>query len=65
MLAGARTRGFADVDEDDHRCLLVEYAVGGMGTTRDVDKRHALEGRLNELLGWTGLGHCDGGSIAE
>ena len=65
VLAEARARGFAEVDEEDHRCLLVEYAVDGMGHGRDVDKRHALEARLNELLGWTGLGHCDGGSIGS
>lgn len=34
-----------------------------MGTATDLDKRRALEDRMNETLGWTGLGHCDGGSI--
>jgi len=36
-----------------------------MGTKEDVAKRHALEDRLNEALGWTGLGECDGGSIGS
>jgi hypothetical protein len=45
--------------------LLVEYPVDGMGNAKDVDKRHRLEDKLNEVLGWTGLGHCDGGSIGS
>lgn len=31
----------------------------------DLKKRTRLEDHLNELLGWTGLGHCDGGSIGS
>ena len=44
---------------------MVEYAVGGMGTKADLEKRHRLEDRMNETLGWTGLGACDGGSIGS
>ena len=36
-----------------------------MGTPKDLEKRHALEERMNETLGWTGVGHCDGGSIGS
>ena len=59
------SRGFRPVEMDDHRILLVEYAVDGFGTSDDLDKRHKLESRMNETLGWTGLGHCDGGSIGS
>ncbi len=45
--------------------LLVEYAVEGFGTSEDLDKRARLQDRMNETLGWTGLGHCDGGSIGS
>jgi hypothetical protein len=65
VLAGARDSGFEEVKLDDHRVLLVEYAVDGNGDSADLEKRHSLEDRLNELLGWTGLGHCDGGSIGS
>jgi predicted DNA-binding WGR domain protein len=65
VLAAARARGFEEIDDDDHHVLLVEYVVDGMGSSRDLEKRHALESRLSELLGWTGLGHCDGGSIGS
>ena len=43
--------------------LLIEFKVNEMGSTEDIEKRHRLEARLNETLGWTGLGYCDGGSI--
>jgi len=53
------------VDPEDHFTLLIEYADDGMGSGEDVDKRHRLEDRMNETLGWTGLGACDGGSIGS
>lgn len=36
-----------------------------MGDVEDLDKRHRLEDKMNETLGWTGLGMCDGGSIGS
>lgn len=57
--------GFHPINTDDHHTLLVEYAVDGMGTRDDVEKRHRLEERMNETLGWTGVGMCDGGSIGR
>jgi len=58
-------QGFHPIDDEDHITLLIEYAVDGMGTGKDVEKRHRLEERMNETLGWTGLGACDGGSIGS
>ena len=63
MLAPARSAGFAEFDDDDLRILLIEYRIDGVGNSADLSKRHALEDRMNEVLGWVGLGHCDGGSI--
>ncbi len=57
--------GYRPIDLDDHRRLLIEYAVDGFGTAEDLSKRHALEARMNGILGWSGLGHCDGGSIGS
>jgi hypothetical protein len=65
VLAKALAAGYEPVDVDDHGILLIEYPVKDIGTTKDLDKRHALEERMNETLGWTGLGHCDGGSIGS
>jgi len=50
---------------EDHATLLIEFAVDGMGSGTDLDKRHRLQERMDETLGWTGLGHCDGGSIGS
>lgn len=58
-------QGYAPVEDEDHSILMVEYQIDGMGTSEDLKKRHALEARLNETLGWTGLGSCDGGSIGS
>lgn len=59
------SNGFRPVDLEQHITLLIEYGVDGMGNTVDLDKRHRLEERMNEILGWTGLGHCDGGSMGS
>jgi hypothetical protein len=58
-------QGFHPIDEEDHIPLLIEYKVEGMGNGEDVEKRNRLENLLNETLGWTGLGACDGGSIGS
>lgn len=57
--------GFKPIEADDHATLLIEFAVDGMGSSTDLDKRHRLQERMDETLGWTGLGHCDGGSIGS
>lgn len=57
--------GFAPIDPEEHATLLIEFAVDGMGSSTDLDKRHRLQERMNETLGWTGLGDCDGGSIGS
>ena len=62
---GLITQGFAPIDADEHAILMIEFAVDGFGSAADLDKRHRLEERMNETLGWTGLGACDGGSIGS
>lgn len=57
--------GYRPIDDDDHSILMIEYSVEDMGSGDDLDKRHRLEERMNETLGWTGLGACDGGSIGS
>ena len=54
------SEGFQEID--NHHTLLIEYKIDGKGSPGDLGKRHRLEQRMNETLGWTGLGHCDGGS---
>jgi hypothetical protein len=55
--------GFQPIEPENHSRLLIEFNVDGMGTEKDVEKRHKLKNRMDETLGWTGLGFCDGGSI--
>ena len=64
-LAPAIRGGYKQIPIADHYTLLIEYSVDGFGTPEDLDKRYALQDRMGETLGWTGLGHCDGGSIGS
>jgi hypothetical protein len=57
--------GYAEWDEDELAYLELEYIIDGFGTDEDLDKRGRLEDHLDELLGWTGLGKVDGGSIGS
>jgi hypothetical protein len=63
VLAEAKRSGFSEIDSE--HLVVIEYGVNGMGTTGDLEKRYALQERMDETLGWTGLGHCDGGSIGS
>ncbi len=65
VLQAAGEKGFRPIDYENHHTLLIEYTVDGLGSSQDLDKRHALENVMNETLGWTGLGCCDGGSIGS
>jgi len=57
--------GYIQFEDMDLTFLEIIYPIDGMGNEVDLNKRHALENRMNELLGWTGLGHVDGGSIGS
>ena len=63
VLAPARANGFIELNDADLQLLLIEYRIQGMGSPADRVKRQALEDRMNEVLGWVGLGQCEGGNI--
>ncbi len=65
VLKLALDSGYEAIDDAQVSIVLIEYEVDGFGTPSDLEKRHALEARMNETLGWTGVGHCDGGSIGS
>lgn len=65
LAAVLKTSLAAGFGEADLRPVLIEYEVDGHGCPDDVDKRYRLQARMDETLGWTGLGHCDGGSIGS
>lgn len=58
-------QGFSEFDEDEVSFLEIQYSIEGFGTEEDLIKRHRLEEKMDQLLGWTGLGHSDGGSIGS
>lgn len=57
--------GYQEITIEDHFTLLIEFTVNEMGTPEDIEKRNRLQARMDETLGWTGLGHCDGGSMGS
>jgi hypothetical protein len=65
QIAAKKAEGFREIPDDDHHVVLIEYAIIGMGTPEDLEKRHRLQERIDQTLGRTGLGHCDGGSIGS
>ena len=65
ILRPSADAGFRPIAIEDHATLSIEYAVAGMGARADLDKRFALQERMDGTLGWTGLGACDGGSIGS
>ncbi len=65
ILKSAVENGFSEISIEEHSILLIEFEVNGFGCPEDLEKRYALQDRMDETLGWTGLGHCDGGSIGS
>lgn len=56
--------GYKVVPIEDFEILIIEYEIQGeWGNEQDLHKRYSLQDRMQETLGWTGLGFCDGGSI--
>lgn len=54
ILEPAKALGFAEIDIADYQVMTVEFAA-------DFEPQTELQGRLHEVLGWTGLGYCESG----
>lgn len=65
VLRKAEAAGFKTIEQNEMPYLLVEYRVGSVSETTWLEKRYRLQALLDEVLGWTGLGHCDGGSAGS
>ena len=62
----AQESGYEAISGEAHAWLVVEFEISRLQFAVDPLRfRHRLEGHLNELTGWLGLGHCDGGSIGS
>ncbi len=64
VLARARVQGYEPLPAERHAVLLIEYSTAApFGTPGDLDFCERLQARMDETLGWTGLGHCNGFSV--
>ena len=64
-MARREEEGYAEIDEEDLQTVLVQYRTETWGSEEDLERRHEIEELMDNQLGWTGLGHCDGGSIGS
>jgi hypothetical protein len=63
--AEAREAGFAEIEPEDLFELIVQYKIGPNSKASQVEFGYQVEEVLNDCLGWTGLGHCDGSDAAD
>lgn len=56
---------FRELTEDDLSDLTLHFLTASFGTQGDLELRHHLEEQLDQELGWTGNGYCEGGDIGE
>jgi hypothetical protein len=59
----ARDAGFSEIDHEDLFELVVQYPLAAAAGPDDIEKAYRVEELLNECLGWTGNGHCEGNDI--
>jgi hypothetical protein len=60
-----RAAGFKPLKAEELRSVVIQYKVEGHGTVNDHDRRVRIEELMNERLGWSGLGHCDGSDMGS
>lgn len=58
-------QGFEYLDEDELFELVIQYSYEENEMKETLEKRHAVENLIDECLGWTGNGACDGGDIGS
>lgn len=58
-----RESGFEEIEAIAE--IVVHYKCDSWGSAEDLKKRHRVQDLMNECLGWTGNGHCDGGDIGS
>ena len=64
-MARREREGYAEIDEEDLQAVFIQYRAETWGDLEDPEKRQAMQDLMDDALGWTGLGHCDGGSIGN
>nr|WP_070960528.1 hypothetical protein [Hyphomonas sp. Mor2] len=65
LLDPARALGFTEIDPGDYQTLIVEFLLSDAWRRDDVLKIREAEEALSEVLGWTGLGFCEGETVTD
>lgn len=65
LLDPARALGFSEIEPGDYQTLVVEYLLSDAWRRDDELKIRAAEDALTEVLGWTGLGTCEGETVTD
>ena len=68
-MARREQEGYAEIDEEDLLTVTVQYWIGSLESAQDIEahleRRYEIQDLMDNALGWTGLGHCDGGQIGR
>ncbi|WP_028612869.1 hypothetical protein [Paenibacillus harenae] len=56
--------GYEYLDEDELHEIMIQYKTGE-DSGDDLEIRYHVESLMDECLGWTGNGHCDGGDYGS
>jgi hypothetical protein len=56
--------GYAEIAPDNHTQLILQFAMGE-DPEADLRRVQEVDDLCNEVLGWTGNGHCDGHDIGS
>lgn len=60
-----RQDGFSERKADDLFELIIRYEHGGNDASADIERAYAIEELMDETLGWTGNGYCEGNDITD
>lgn len=62
LRASAERDGYGSIAIEDHGTIVARKTTDEAHWESELELRYDLQAALDEELGWTGLGHCDGGS---
>lgn len=62
VLEAAFSRGFEELRAELWQKVTIVYSISGLGSSKELEKRHKLESKLSDLTGKYGLGNFVGGS---
>ena len=60
----AKSLGFKEILDSALKYLVLEYDCTDDESTSILDRKNQMEDQFDQLIGWRGLGHLDGGSVS-